>query len=90
MGLHVGPLGSEELLGALDGEVLGLIDHLAAAVVALRGISLGIFVGQTGTHGAHHLVADEVLAGDKLDAAALTQVLSVDDIKDLIVSLHCV
>ena len=33
--LHVGVLGAEELLRAVDGELLDLVDELAAAVVAL-------------------------------------------------------
>ena len=35
--LHVGVLGAEELLGAVDGELLDHVDELAAAVVALAG-----------------------------------------------------
>jgi hypothetical protein len=37
---------AEQLLGALDGQRLGDVDELAAAVVAAARIALGILVGQ--------------------------------------------
>ena len=40
MRLHVGIVGAEELLRPIDGELLGDIDVLAAAVVALARDSL--------------------------------------------------
>ena len=46
VGLHVDKLSAEELLHAVDGEVLHLVHHLATAIVALAGITLGIFVGE--------------------------------------------
>ena len=59
--LHVGPLGAEELLDAVDGELLGLVDHLAATVVALAGVAFGVLVRHAAAHGLHDLIADEVL-----------------------------
>ena len=44
--LHVGVLGAEQLLRARDGERLGDVDELAAAVVALARVSFGVLVGQ--------------------------------------------
>ena len=44
--LHVGVFGAEQLLGAVDGELLGDVDVLAAAVVALAGIAFGVLVGE--------------------------------------------
>ena len=44
--LHVGVLGAEQLLRARDRERLGDVDELAAAVVALARIALGVLVGQ--------------------------------------------
>jgi hypothetical protein len=35
--LHVGVVGAEQLLDALDRELLGDVDEFAAAVVALAG-----------------------------------------------------
>ena len=44
--LHVGVLGAEELLAPVAGEVLGVVDHVVAAVVALGRIALGVLVGE--------------------------------------------
>jgi hypothetical protein len=46
MRLHIGKAAAEELLGAVDGQLLGDIDELAAAVIAPAGIALGVFVGE--------------------------------------------
>ena len=46
VGLHVGVLGSKEQLGAVTGQVLRHVHILAAAVIALGGIALRVFVGQ--------------------------------------------
>ena len=46
MRLNVGVDGAEELLHAVDRDGLDLVDELAAAVVALAGIALGVLVGQ--------------------------------------------
>ncbi len=88
VGLNIGPFRSEEFLGAFDCEVLGLVHYLATAVVTLSGISLGVFVGKARAHGAHHLVAYEVLAGNQLYSATLTEMLAVDNLKDFVVSSH--
>ena len=88
VGLDVGILGAEQLLDAVDGQVLGLVDTLAAAIVAVAGIALGIFVGQAAAHGLHHLLAHEVLAGDQLDAVQLALMLFLDDVKQYFVSFH--
>ena len=88
MGLHVGVFGAVEPADALDGEVLDLVDDLAAAVVAGRGVTLGVFVGQNRTHGFHHLVAHEVLRGDQLDAVGLTAPLGGDQIENPGISFH--
>ena len=44
--LHVGVAGAEQLLDAVDGQLLDDVDELAAAVVALAGIALGVLVGE--------------------------------------------
>ena len=71
MGLDVGVLGAEELLGPLDGEVLDLVHILTAAVVARAGIALGVLVGQMAAHGLHDGGGYEVLRGDQLDMITL-------------------
>ena len=50
MGLDVGVLGTEQLAGALDGDVLHLIHIDTAAIVALAGQALGVLVGQDAAH----------------------------------------
>ena len=69
--LDVGVLGAEELLGAVDGELLDDVDVLAAAVVALAGIALGVLVRQHAADGLHHGRAGVVLAGDHFQAVGL-------------------
>ncbi len=88
VGLYVGVLGAVELADALDGQALDLVHHLATAVVAGCGIALGVFVGQYGAHGLHHLVAHEVLGGDQLDTVRLTRALVGDQIENAGVSFH--
>ena len=43
--LHVGVLGAEQLPDALERQLLGDVDELAAAVVALARQALGVLVG---------------------------------------------
>ena len=71
MRLHVRPRRAEQLLRALDGERLGHVDVLAAAVVALAGIALGVLVGELAALRDQHLAADVVLGGDQLDVVFL-------------------
>jgi hypothetical protein len=44
--LHVGEVGAEQPLGAVDGELLDDVHVLAAAVVALARIPFGVLVGE--------------------------------------------
>ena len=85
--LHVRVLGAEQRLGALDREVLGDVDLLAAAVVAAARVALGVLVGEHGAlrleDGARH----EVLARDHLEGAPLAGELTVEDGGDLGVDL---
>ena len=69
--LHVRVLGPEELLGSLDGEVLGDIDELAAAVVAAAGVPLGVLVAQRSAQRGEHRGRGEVLRGYELDLGVL-------------------
>ena len=46
VGLDIGVFDAEQLLGAVDGELLGDVDELAAAVVAAAGVALGVLVGE--------------------------------------------
>ena len=69
--LHVGELGAEQLLGAVDRELLDDVDELAAAVVAAARIPLGVLVREHAAGGLHHGRARVVLAGDHLQAVGL-------------------
>jgi hypothetical protein len=46
MRLHVGEVGAEQRLRAVDRELFGDVDVLAAAVVALARVALGVLVRQ--------------------------------------------
>ena len=68
---------------AVDGELLDLVHDLAAAVVALAGIALGVLVGERRAHRLDHRAAGEVLARDQLEAVLLAPQLAVDEARDL-------
>ena len=76
--LHVGVIGAEELLEAIDGELLDLVDDLAPAVVPPAGVPLGVLVGERRAHGIDDRPAREVLAGDQLQTVLLPAQLLVD------------
>ena len=71
VGLHVGVLCAEQLLRARDRQRLGDVDELAAAVVALARIALGVLVRQHRSGSVEYCLADEVLRGDQLEAGVL-------------------
>ncbi len=71
VGLHVGIVGAEELLGPFDGQALGHVHILAPAVVALVRVALGVLVGQHAALGGHHGPTGDVFRCDEF------QVLSV-------------
>ena len=76
--LHIGEVRAEQALEPVDGELLGDVDVFAAAVVPPAGIALGVLVGQHGTLRLHHRQRREVLAGDHLEGALLTDQLVGD------------
>ena len=81
--LEVGVLGAEQLLGPGDADLLGLVDLLAAAVVAPAGVTLGVLVRQRRAERGQHRRRGEVLAGDQLQAAAQPVQLAEHDVGDL-------
>jgi hypothetical protein len=46
VGLHVGSFGAEQLLDAVDRQLLDDVHVFATTVVALAGIALGVLVGE--------------------------------------------
>ena len=85
--LHVRVLGAEELLRAVDRQLLDLVDDLAAAVVALAGVALGVLVRRHGADGLEHARPGEVLGRDQLDLAALALELAAEQPCDVGVDL---
>ena len=71
-------LGAEDLFGPVSGQVFGHVDELAAAVVAMARIALGVFIGQHAADGLHHGRAGVVFRGDHLQAAPLPVDLAGD------------
>jgi hypothetical protein len=80
--LDVRVLGAEQRLGAIDAELLDLIDVLLALVVALAWIALAVLVGQHGAGGGEHRTGDVVLGGDQPDLVALAALLGGDQLGD--------
>ena len=80
--LDVGVLGAEQLLGAVDRQLLGDVDVLAAAVVAAPGIALGVLVGQHAALALEDGLGHEVLGGDHLERALLAGQLEAQDVGD--------
>ena len=87
MRLDVGVFRAEELLGAVDGELLDDIDVLAAAVVALARVAFGILIRQHAALRFHHGLGDDVLRGDELEFRALAIELEVEFFRDFRVRL---
>ena len=95
VGLDVGVLGAEQLARAPAGDVLHDVHVLAAAVIALAGVALGVLVGEIAAHGLHDRRRGEVLAGYQLNVVALApQLLLHDGIylgigKAKVCKIHC-
>ncbi len=91
MRLDVGVVGAEQLLGAIDGEALGHVHVLAAAVVAFARIPFGIFVGQDTALSRQDTRARVVLGGDELDVLLLATLLVLDctpELRIVVADLH--
>jgi hypothetical protein len=85
--LHVRVLGAEELLGAVDRELLDLVNDLAAAVVALRRVPLRVLIGGNAADGFENARPREVLGRDQLDLSALPLELASEQLGDLRIQL---
>ena len=78
MRLHIGVVGTEQALDAIDGQLLDDVDILAATVVALARIAFGVLVGEHRTLRLEHARTGVVLRGDELDVLFLPHALAVD------------
>ena len=76
--LDVGVPGAEQGLDPVDRELLDHVNVLAAAVVALARVALGVLVGQHRTLRLHHGLGGVVLRGDHFQAVTLAGQLGVD------------
>ena len=81
VGLHVGVVGPEQLAGPAPGQVLHLVHHHVAAVVAAAGVALAVLVGEHRAGGGHDGRAGEVLRGDELDGGVLAALLPADQVR---------
>ena len=81
--LDVGVLGAEQRLRAVDRELLDDVDVLAAAVVALAGIALGVLVREHAALALEDRLRHEVLGRDHLERALLALELVTDRLGDL-------
>ena len=82
VGLDVRVLRTEELSGAIDGELLDDIDILTAAIPASARVALGVFVGQHRALGFHYSRRGEVLRGDQFDVVPLAALFGHDGVVD--------
>ena len=83
IGLNIGVTAVEKLARARDSELLGDVDELAAAVIALAGISLRVFVGHHRPLRLQDGARDNILQGDELNFVALATELEFDRAGDL-------
>jgi hypothetical protein len=88
VGLNIGVRSAKELFGTVDGQLLGLVDHLASAIPTLARITLGVFVGQHRPLRLHHRRAGEVLAGNELDVFLLPQSFAAKRVGNLGIDLR--
>ncbi|CDH43407.1 hypothetical protein BN874_120058 [Candidatus Contendobacter odensis Run_B_J11] len=85
MRLYIGVISLEQLLGAVDSQLLGDVHELAAAVVAFAWITFGVLVGQHRTLGFKHARAGVVFRSNQLDVGFLALLLALQGGPQLIV-----
>ncbi len=85
--LHVGEVGAEQLLGAIDGEVFRDVDEFAAAIIARARIAFRILVGHHRALRLQHGAADDVFRRDQLDFMPLATEFALDGGGDLRIGL---
>ena len=88
VGLDICIFGVKKLAETVDGQLLDLVDHLAAAIVAGPGIAFRVLVGTYAAKGLKHLFAYEVFGSYELDAFALAILFLADQVGNLNVLFH--
>ena len=77
MWLDIGEFRAEQLLCPLNAQALQLVHKMAAAVVALAGQALGIFIGKNGAHGRDYRRRGKVFRSDQFNTIFLPAKLPV-------------
>ena len=72
MRLHIGVACMKQFFSAVDRQLFGHIHMLAAAVVALAGVTLGVLVGEHRTLRHQHARAGVIFRGNQLNMILLT------------------
>jgi hypothetical protein len=80
--LCVGMFGAEYLLRTIDCCLLNYVSPLAAAVVTLLRITLGILVCEDRAGSFEHGFADEILARNQLQPVSLARDFVVDGLRN--------
>jgi len=83
VGLDVDVVGAVQFLRAVDCQLFDLVGVLAAAVVALAGVALGVLVRQRRALGFEHCFADVILGGDHRQCVVLALDLAGERVR------HC-
>ena len=81
--LYIGIGRAEQLFRALDRDRLQHIHIIAAAVIALAGVTLGVFVRQNGAHGCNDGGRGDVLRRDQFNVLLLALKFVFDAGRDL-------
>src|SRR5690349_4597306 len=85
MRLNVRVTGSEQLFRAIDRELLGDVDVLAAAVITLPGITFGVLVRKHRALRMQNARARVIFGSDELDVLFLSAVFLFDRAPDVLV-----
>src|SRR5580704_244621 len=79
MWLYVGIFAIEYFFQTIDGELLDLVDDLAATIISPSGITFRVFIGKYRAHRLHNLQGGEIFRSDQFDPMTLTLQLFPDE-----------
>ena len=88
MRLHIGGVCAEQLLDAVDRELLGNVDIFTTALIPFAGIALCVFVGQLSALRLHDCGRGIVFARDQFDMVFLSLVFVLNGRPKFRVSLR--
>ena len=87
MRLNICEFGTEKLLSSVARDVFHYINILAAAVVTLAGIALGVLVCKNAAHSRHNCRRNDVFARYKLYVSLLTGKLQIHSLAHFFIIL---